>query len=291
MKKENIVLIYSMINNGIIAILKIGGGLFFKLESLFADGLHTISDLVTDIFCMIGLKLSKKRPTKYHPFGFGRLEYLTNLFIGIVLFLLGIFICLNSFKVKKVIPPISLVWLILVTIVLKYIAIKIMSKVGRTSNSEALITSAKESKMDLYSSIGVLIITLLLQLEKEIPIFKYADMVGTIIIGLMVLKLSIKIIVSNSLSLMGEVEKDREVIKHIEDYIMDISQARKCYLKLIKYGAYYALDLTLVVDGNMSFKNVVKLEQDVKKKILKKRSLKIKSVMIYATLEDKKDGE
>ncbi len=285
MKKESRILIYSMVNNGVIAFLKIWGGLFFKLESLLADGLHTISDLVTDIFCIIGLKLSKKRPTKYHPFGFGKLEYLTNLFIGIILLLLGIFIVVNSFNTKKTIPSLSLLWVVLVTIILKYIAIYIMAKEGRKTNSQALLTSAKESKMDLYSSIGVMIITILLQFEKQIPILKYSDMIGTIIIGVLVLKMAFVVIKSNSLALIGEVDENKDILNNIESIVLTNPNIEKCLSKLIKYGSYYALDLTLVINKNLSFKQVVKIEKEVKRNLLRKKSLHIKNIMIYVTDE------
>ena len=98
MKLEFKVLLYSMFNNFVIAIAKVVGGIFLDLGSLFADGLHTFSDFVTDIICMVGSKLSKHKPTKAHPFGFGRIEYLINLFIGVILFLLGIFIIFHGFS-------------------------------------------------------------------------------------------------------------------------------------------------------------------------------------------------
>ena len=69
MKIESKVLIYSMINNLIISIAKIAGGLILGLSSLLADGLHTFCDFATDIICMIGTKISKHRPTKKYPFG------------------------------------------------------------------------------------------------------------------------------------------------------------------------------------------------------------------------------
>lgn len=70
MKKEYAILIYSMVNNLIIAAMKIVGGVIFGLSSLFADGLHTISDFITDIILMVGVKISNKKATKHHPFGF-----------------------------------------------------------------------------------------------------------------------------------------------------------------------------------------------------------------------------
>ena len=60
MKLEFKMLVYSMINNLVISIIKIGGGIFFKLGSLLADGMHTFSDFITDIVCLIGAKISRK---------------------------------------------------------------------------------------------------------------------------------------------------------------------------------------------------------------------------------------
>ena len=70
MGKETSVLIFSMVSNFIIAVFKIIGGYVFRFSSLFADGLQTFSDFVTDIVSFLGAKFSKKQPTKSHPFGF-----------------------------------------------------------------------------------------------------------------------------------------------------------------------------------------------------------------------------
>ena len=64
MKLEFKILIYSMINNLAISIIKVVGGILFGLSSLFADGMHTFSDFVTDIVCLIGAKISKKKTNK-----------------------------------------------------------------------------------------------------------------------------------------------------------------------------------------------------------------------------------
>ena len=92
---------------------------YFNLGSLIADGMHTFSDFITDIVCLIGSKISKRKPTKYHPFGFGKIEYLTNLFIGILLLALGLYIIISAFFEEVTIPPISIIYLLVVTLILK----------------------------------------------------------------------------------------------------------------------------------------------------------------------------
>ena len=283
MKLELKVLIYSMINNLIIAITKIFGGLFYNLSSLFADGLHTFCDFVTDIICLIGTKIAKKRPTKYHPFGFGKVEYLTNLFIGIILFALGLYIIIHGFGKKAIIPPTSILWLLLIALVLKIIAIIIMHKIGNKINSQILITSVSESKADLYSSIAVIVITILLQFSDKFPILKHIDLIGSILIGLLVLKTAFDIIKENSLCLIGKVEENKEEIKKVEDFISDINGVKDQEIKLIKYGSYYKLQLTLELDSKLTLRQVTNLERKIKKQVIRHRSLKIKHITIYVT--------
>lgn len=283
MKKQYKCLIYSMINNLVISILKILGGILFKLSSLFADGMHTFSDFVTDVISFVGSKISKKRSTKVHPFGFGMVEYLTNLFVGIIIFALGVFIIFNSFGKKIEVPNLNVLYLLLVTFILKLIAIIVMHKVGVKINSQILINSVEESKADLYSTIAVAIITVLLQFTDKYPLLKYTDVIGSVIIGMIVLKISIKLIISNSLSIIGEAELDENKIKQVTDFLNNFKQIENKNIELIKYGAYYKLDLELELDPKLTLKQVTNLENKIKKSILKQRKLNIKYVDIYVT--------
>ncbi len=283
MKKELKILIYSMINNLIISIIKIVSGLFYGLGSLFADGMHTFSDFITDIVCLIGAKFSKRKPTKYHPFGFGKIEYLSNLFVGIVLFILGLYIIVSSFFKPSVIPPFSIMLVLIIVFILKFIAIEIMYKVGKKIHSQVLITSYKESKADLYSTIGVAIITIILQFSNKFPILEKADVIGSILIGLIVLKTSFNIIFDNSLSLIGEIESDEEENKNINLLLEENTLIKNYKYDLIKYGSYYKLQLTIELDPETSLREVTILENKLKKDIIRHRKLKIKYVTIFVT--------
>lgn len=283
MKLETKILIYSMINNLVIALAKIVGGFILGLNSLLADGLHTFCDFFTDIICMIGTKISKHRPTKLHPFGFGKIEYLNNLLIGAILFLLGIFIIINGIKHDVVVPPLSLLILLVGAILLKSLAIFIMHKVGKKINSQVLITSVEESKMDLVSSLVVALIAVMLQFSNEYEWLKYTDLLGSIFISIIVLKTALSIIIDNSLSLLGEIETNKEVIKRVEDFVLEFKGVENQEVTLIKSGSYYQLHLTLDLDHTLTLRQVTNLENKIKKSIIRHTSLNIKYVTIYVT--------
>ena len=276
-------LIYSMLNNLVISFIKIVGGLFFNLSSLLADGMHTFSDFITDIVCLIGSKISKKKPTKYHPFGFGKVEYLTNLFIGILLIALSIFIFFECFTSKSFIPPLSVLYILLITFILKLIAILVMHKIGNKIHSNTLIISVEESKTDLYSTIGVMIVTILLQFSNNISILKFSDKVGSFLIGLIVVKTALKIIVDNSLSLIGEVEEDGEHYDKVASFLNNYKKIKAYDIDLIQYGSYFKLQLNLELDDDLSLKQVTNFVNKLKKDIKRHRSLNIKYITIYVT--------
>lgn len=283
MKLETTIIIYSMINNLIISSLKIVGGLLLGLSSLMADGLHTFVDFITDIISIIGIKFSKKKPTKHHPFGYGKIEYLTNLYIGVILFLLGTFIIVHGLISKTVIPPVSLLGVLLVALGLKLAAILTMHIVGEKIHSQLLITATEESKTDLYSSIGVLFITVILQFASKYGFLIYINTIGTVLIGLYVIKTSIEIMAHNSMSLIGETIEDEETINKINKYLKNFKDIEETRIRLIKYGSYYKLELGLDVKDNMSLRRITNLENKVRKGIVRHRSLKVKYVSIYVT--------
>ena len=273
-------LIYSMITNFTLAIAKVLGGLFYGISSLYADGMHTFTDFITDIFALIGSKVSKKRPTKLHPFGFGRAEYITNLLIGLIVIVLGLFILISSFGKSPKVPALSVVILLIVVSIIKMVMILYLTKTGKKINSSILLTAAKESMADIYSTIGVVIIVIIMQFSNEIKVLEYADIVGSIIISFLVIKTGIPIIKQNVLNLIGEVDINPEVQEKINYDLVSFKQIKNKQTQLIKYGQYYKIHLTLELDPDMTLRQISKLEKKIIKKLKNDKNLKIKYINI-----------
>ena len=277
MGREASVLIFSMVSNLVIAVFKIVGGILFQFGSLLADGLQTFSDFVTDVVSFFGAKFSKKQPTRSHPFGFGKVEYLTNLFVGVLLLLLSIFIIINGIFSTWYIPELLVLWLLII-IVIVYLYV-----VGKKINSQLLITSFEESKMDLYSSFGVIVATILLQFSNSIYIFRYVDLVVGIIIGLLVLKTALDILIENSMNLIGKVEVDSKLSKEIEEFLLNIPGVEKVKLFLIRYGKYYKLQMIVEMDSRLTLRQVTNLEEKMKRELVRHRNFHVKYPTIYVT--------
>ena len=79
MRKENKVMFISLIVNFSLSFLKVITGIIFSSGALIADGVHSFSDLSTDFFAILGNYLARKPADKEHPFGHGKIEYLTSI--------------------------------------------------------------------------------------------------------------------------------------------------------------------------------------------------------------------
>lgn len=275
MKKENKVLIVSMFINFIITIIKIIGGILGGCNSLLADGLHTGSDFITDIIAMIGSIISRKKANKLHPFGYGRSEYIAGIFMGMIIFMLGIFVLVRSFLEKSDILPFWLIPVIIITILLKIISIYLLNKTGKNLKSNLLISSAKESLTDLYSSVIVILIVIL----SRVPFLSCIDFIGTIGIAIFILFTAFKILKENILALLGSVEENEALLTNIKIELKAIKNVEIKDIELFKYGFYYQANLKIKISSSMNVLKLINLEKKIQK-IVKKKKYGIKYVNI-----------
>ena len=277
LSKEIKVLLYSMIINFGVSTMKVLGGALCNSKSMISDGFHSLSDFITDIVAILGSKISHKRANKRYPFGFGRMEYLTDIFIGVTIFLLGVYSIFNSFTKVNYSTNIICLIIIIISMLLKTINSKILMKQGIESNSPILISSSKESFDDVASSIGVLVVIILEQFSSIIPILKYADIVGGVIIGLLIIRTSIHLLKDNVISLIGQTEENERINEKIKEIVSEFKSIKFSNLKLIKNGTYYQAELEINCDDNMRIKQLLKIEKNLISKI-KSHNLDIKYV-------------
>lgn len=158
-----------------------------------------------------------------------------------------------------------------------------MNKVGDKKHSQLLLTTTEDGKADLLSNLGVIIITIILQFSNTFPLLRHTELIGSIIISLLVIKSAVATILENSLSLIGEVEESSEEVEKIKEILHEFKEIEKEEITLIKYGAYYKLQLVLELDNSLTLRKISNLENKLRTKIKKTRSLKVKHITIYVT--------
>lgn len=279
MKKEQKIIYLTMFLNLIIASTKLISGIMFNFSTLIADSLQTYADFITDIIASIASKIGKKRANKRYPFGYGMANNIANLFIGIILLSLAIYIFISSFNTHDL-NLTNTIFIILITcIILKLITILMLYYNSKKLNSNTLMSAVKESSLDLIASIIVLIVSILLLYKDKYPLLGYANIVGGIIISLIVSYMAIKIIIENIRYLMGINEDNEEIITKINEIINNNKLIKDSSIKLMKIGNYYNLYLTIELETNVTLKQLFSLENRLKKEI-KSLKLKIKFIEI-----------
>ena len=271
MIKEQKALYLNILVNLFVALLKIIGGILARTFTLLIDGIYTISDLVTDVIALIGIKIGRKRANRMHPYGYGRVFYIVTLFMGVLSFVVGVIVIILSFQIDYERPPLAIIFLIIGIVFVKLISARNMKLVGNKKKCELLIVSSVESKMEAYSSLSLIIVIVLGQFIPKI------DMIGGIVVALFLIFQSIYMIRQNICYLIGITYEDEGVKKKIKEIVDKYKVIHSFDITLINNGANYQLIIKTKLAKNVKVSQFLRLQAKIKKE-LKSKSLGIKFV-------------
>lgn len=273
MEKVTKVLVKSLIVNILLTLTKFVFGIIYKSKVLVADGIHSLSDLATDVVSIYGSKLSLKPADNEHPYGHGKIEYLTSIVIGAVILALALSLLGNSLNAKNTIASNMVLYVTIFTILAKYLISRYILSKGVKYKSNLLIASGKESRSDVISSAIVIVTYFLSKLSSYSKIFLYSDTIGTFIIGLIILKTAYRILKENIVSILGEIEQDEEYLDKIREIILENSEVVNIEeLNIIKYGHYYQANITINMDSNVTLEDACLVSNRIKKKLINKKT-------------------
>jgi len=159
MTKEQVSLISVGANFGL-GLIKLGLGLGFRISALVAEGIHSVTDVVSSLITWLGIRVAKRKPTKTHPYGWARAEVLAGFLVTMFLVIAGGGIVWEAIQSlikdqhQGQIKPIVLVVMVFSVLVNEVLA-RLKIKVGQRELSLALIADGKHSRVDVYSSAGV----------------------------------------------------------------------------------------------------------------------------------------
>ena len=148
-----------------LTIAKLLAGVFGRSAAMVADGVHSLSDLLTDAIVLIFTHISSKGKDRDHSFGHGKFETMATLIISVILIIVGaklmeggirsIIDVANGKDLQK--PGYIALIAAIVSIVLKELLYHWTAKVGKSTNSPAVTANAWHHRSDALSSIGSLI--------------------------------------------------------------------------------------------------------------------------------------
>ena len=259
------------IANIALAFIKITIGKLTGSQALIADGVHSFSDLVTDTAILIGSRYWTAPADKEHPYGHGRFETLTNIFIGVILALVGLGIgwdSLHSISTESHLQPGILAFsAAVVSIVVKEVLYRWTVIQAKKINSRALYANAWHHRSDALSSLPVAIAVIA---NYFFPTFHYLDQIAALIVTAMILKASFDILWPAILELT-EAKADSDIEKQIQAYAAEDKDIKEVHaIRSRRTGSTILLDFHLLVDPEMSVERAHNITENFKTHLLNK---------------------
>lgn len=262
--------------NCILLIFKFVAGILAHSSAMIADAVHSLSDLITDITVIVFAKISHKPKDKDHDYGHGKFETLAIAIISITLFLVGIGIfwqgfkkIYNSFHGELFESPGKLaLWAAIISIMIKETVYQYTFVKGKKINSEVVIANAWHHRSDALSSIGTA-----LGIGGAIflgPKWRILDPIAAVVVSCFILGIAVKLTI-NCIDELLEKSLPDELENEIIDIVTSFDEVKNAHdLRTRKIGNYIAIDMHILMDGNLSLRESHQCTIFIENKLRKK---------------------
>ncbi|MCR5750759.1 MAG: cation diffusion facilitator family transporter [Kiritimatiellae bacterium] len=241
-----------MFVNVSIAVLKGVGGVAFSSQALVADAVHSLSDLVTDIAVVLGVRYWTAPADDEHPYGHGKIESLVTLFIAVALAIaayeLGVKAAGPLTGGGAVAPGMGAFFMALVSVFSKEWLFRWTRRVARETKSQALEANAWHHRSDAISSVPV---AAAVALAHFFPSLAWADAAGAALVALFVLRVSWQIAKPALQELVdASIEGKAEAVTALAAKVPGVVDVHKARVR--RYGGAYSADLHVHVNPRLS---------------------------------------
>ena len=275
-QKKNMLSIskFAICVNIVLALLKIMAGKIFYSMSLLSDGLNSLSDLITNVLVIVGLKVGSNPEDKEHPFGHGKIESVFSVIIGTFIMITAFELIKDNFS--KLISfssennlNISFIPIIItvLAILIKIFQLVFMKKRAKKYNNALINSLLADYNTDIIISTSVLVGLLL---SKIHPAF---DTVVGFIVSIYIVKSGYELIKENALILLDS--QDDELIERIRSEILRFEEIENAHdFRMTTSGK----NIYMFVDVRMDKNKTIEEAHDITNKISKRIKHKYKNI-------------
>lgn len=278
-KKMMFVSEFAIVINIVLALLKIISGNIFKSVSLISDGLNSLSDLITNILVIIGLKVGENPEDKEHPFGHGKIESVFSVIIGTFIMITAFDIIkeniMGIFQMKGEVITSSMPVIITVIVIIIKVFQLIFMKNNTKDYRGALINSLLEDyKADIVISISVLAGILL---SKINPVF---DVFVGISVAIYIMYSGYNLIKDNALILLDS--QDEELLENVRKDLSEFDEIENAHdFRMTTSGKNIYLFIDVRMDKSLTIDEAHEITNKISK-FIKHKYKNIKRVLIHA---------
>ena len=286
MSRENTIIrtsIIGIIANVLLAAFKAVIGILTGSIAIVLDAVNNISDAGSSIITIVGTKLAAKEPDKKHPFGYGRIEYLSAMVISVIVMYAG-FTSLEE-SVKRIIAPttpdyntVSLV-IVAVAVVVKIVLGRYVKSVGVKVNSDSLINSGQDATLDSIISASTLVAALIF-INTGLSLEAWLGAV----ISVVIIKSGIDMIRDTISKILGE-RNDVELARSIKKTVAGFPDVNGAYdLVLHNYGPdRWNGSIHVEVPDTYNADRIDKLIREITAEVMQKHGVILTAISVYSS--------
>ncbi len=172
--------------NVLLTVLQLVIGFFGRSQALMADGLHSLSDLLSDFMVLFANRHGNRHADANHPYGHARIETAATLILGVTLAVLGVLLLvaagmrLQNPQNIQAVHPMTL-WVALLTLISKEGLFRYLMAVAKRVRSQLLVANAWHSRSDAASSLVVVV-----GIGGNLLGYTFLDLVAAAVVGVMI---------------------------------------------------------------------------------------------------------
>ena len=265
--------------NIVLALLKIVSGHVFKSVSLISDGLNSLSDLITNILVIIGLKVGENPEDKEHPFGHGKIESVFSVIIGTFIMITAFNIIKENivglFQLKgEVITSSMPVIITVIVIVIKIFQLLFMKNKTKDYRGALINSLLEDYKVDIAVSVSVLIGILL---SKINPVF---DVLVGVLVAIYIMYSGYNLIKDNALILLDS--QDEELLESVRKDLSEFDEIENAHdFRMTTSGKNIYLFIDVRMNKSLTIDEAHEITNKISK-FIKHKYKNIKRVLIHA---------
>jgi cation diffusion facilitator family transporter len=270
--------------NVLLTTLQMVGGFFAHSQALMADGLHSLSDLLSDVLVLFANRHGSRHADADHPYGHARIETAATLILGTFLAVLGVVLLVAAAMrlqhpeaLRAVSPPaLAIAFLALVA---KEGLFRYMLAVAKKVRSQMLVANAWHARSDAASSLVVIV-----GVAGNLLGYTFLDLVAAAVVGVMITHMGGKLALEAMAELI-DTGLDAEEVEAIRQTLLDIHGVRGLHeLRTRKMADNALVDAHIMVDPKISVSEGHYIAESARHAVLKKHH--VMDVMVHIDPED-----
>lgn len=269
----------------LLAVAKIAGGFFAHSQALIADGVHSLSDLATDITVIVASKHASRAADAGHPYGHGRIETLATMVLALTM--IGVAVGLSFDGVQRVMhaaelpaPDAYALLIALFSVIAKEAVYRYTMRIAMRIDSDMLRANAWHSRTDALSSVVVI-----LGVGGALAGYPFLDAVAAIFVALMIAHIGIRL-VWQSIQELIDAGLSGEHLREIRRLISETEGVTNLHmLRTRSLGNSAMADVHIQVAPRLSVSEGHQISESVRRRLIEKVG-RLADVTVHTDPED-----